>query len=284
MTRRVPLLLTVLVALVVALAPAPAPADTDVARGPSGRPLLAYSESGCTEINFDRGGLTSAVRPLVPVRFALRDFPGVPAGAPSRVYLNVTEVTCDRGRFPGYPTRRGPYTFLIVSAYVTATEGEQRNGAYVIFFATENRTQLAAFRRLGWPVTPLGRRTEAQVTRDTTGVALGLALNVVGGGWDYQLAAVAAGPPASVEPSSFGFYRDTSTGPQSLCYDNQASSTAATYSGDLRGTPFADIAYVPPLFIGYGGSLVSGRWDAKVVSGGCPGAPAGSSRTPQAGS
>jgi hypothetical protein len=101
MTRsRIPVLVTMVTALVVALLPAPALADDKVARDPSGPTLLSYRESGCTEISYQRGGLTSAVRPLVQ--------------------------------------------------------------AYVLFYATENRTLLAAFRRLGLPVTGLSHHTTAR--------------------------------------------------------------------------------------------------------------------------
>jgi hypothetical protein len=271
MTRpRISVVVTVVAALILALLPTRALAGAEAPGGSWGRPLLSYRESGCTEIGYQRGGLASAVRPLVPDRFALADFPGVPEGAPPRVYLLVNEVTCDRGEFRGAAFRHSPYTFLIVSALVTATDGDQRDGAYVLFYATENRTQLNALRRLGWPVTPLSRRTTARVTRDTNGAVLGMALHVVGSGWDHDLAAVATAPPTGVEPSTGAYYRDTPTGPQTLCYANQVSSAPASYSGDLRGTPFERIAYVPPLFTGYPGGLVIGGWDATVTTGTCP--------------
>ena len=143
------------------------------------------------------------MRPLVPDRFALADFHGVPEGSPPRVYLLINEVTCDRGRFPGRVSNMSHYTYVIVSALVTATEGDQRDGAYVLFYATENRAQRAALRRLGWPLTKLSRRTTAQITRDTGGTPLGSALHVVGGGWDHDLAAVANAPlPKAPNPAS----------------------------------------------------------------------------------
>ena len=264
--RRIPVLVTLVTALIYALLPAPALADEVVSRHPSMRPLLSYRESGCTEINYQRGGQFSKVRPLVPDRFTLTEFPP----ATDRVWLYVSEVTCDQGRFRGHAPTSGPYTFLIVSAPVTATEGGERDGAYVLFYATENRTQLDAFRRLGWPIAPLSRRTTTQVTRDTTGVTFGMAVHVVGGGWDHDIAALATTPPEQLESSSVEYYRDTPSGPQTLCMVNQTSVAAATYSGDLRGTPFATIAYVPPLFTNYGAGLVTGGWDATVTPGGCP--------------
>ena len=271
MTRpRIPVIVTVLAALVLALLPVRALADDEIARDSSERSLLSYRESGCTEINYQRGGLASAVRPLVPERFALADFPGVPAGAPPRVYLLISEVTCDRGRFPGHATNRRPYTYVIVSASVTAARGDQRDGAYVLFYATENRTQLAALRRTGWPVTSLSQRTTALITRDTSGTVLGSTLHVVGNGWDHDLTAMANGPLASVEPSTAEYYRDTPTGPQTSCFDNQVSVAPAWYSGDLRRTPFASIAYVPPQFFMYPGGLVVGGWRVTVTTGNCP--------------
>lgn len=283
---RPPFLLALLAALVVALLAAPAQADSAVPRGASS--TLTYRESGCTEIAYQRGGLASAVRPLVPERFVLADFPGVPEGAPARVQLLVNEVTCEHGRFPGRGRVQRPYSYVIVSASVTATEGEQRDGAYVLFYATENREQLAALRRLGWPLTSLSRRTEALVTRDTTGTPVGSALHVVGGGWDHDLAAVANAPLPEPGASAAEYYRDTPEGAQTSCFANQASVTSASYSGDLRGTPFASVAYVPPVFTGYPGSLVVGGWEVAVTTGGCPATAAPGSEAlepgPQAGS
>src|SRR5205823_11538191 len=126
---------------------------------------------------------------------------------------------------------------------VTATEGNQRDGAYVLFYVTENRTQLAAFRQLGWPMTPLSHHTTAQITQDTSGVVLGTALNVIGGGWDHDLAAIATARPTSAQASTGEYYRDTQTGPQTLCLANHISVTPAIYSRDLRATPCATIAY-----------------------------------------
>jgi hypothetical protein len=114
----------------------------------------------------------------------------------------INEVTCDRGRFPNHATNQGPYTFVIVSAPVTAVTGDQRDGAYVLFYVTENRTQLSTLRRLGWPVTSLSRRTTAQVTRDISGTPHGVALHVVGGDWDHDLIAVANAPLSGVAPST----------------------------------------------------------------------------------
>jgi hypothetical protein len=54
------------------------------------------------------------------------------------VYLSVTEVTCDQDR-TDHASSPSSYTYLIVSAPVTATEGNQRDGAYVLFYVTENR-------------------------------------------------------------------------------------------------------------------------------------------------
>lgn len=273
MTRtRLPLLLAVLAALVLALLPAHALANDAPAAART--PTLSFTESGCTEIAYTRGGLISAVRPLVPERFVLADYPGLPAGAPRRAELLVNEVTCDQGRFPGHGGRRGHYTYLIVSVFVTATKGDQRDGAYVLFYATENRAQRAALRRLGWPVTSLSRRTTAHLTRDTTGSPLGAALHVVGGGWDHELAAVATAPLPQPEESTAQFYRDTRTGPSTLCFANHAAATSASYSGDLRGTRFATVAFAPPVFTGYPGFLVVGGWDATVTSGPCPTSPA----------
>lgn len=96
--RRIPVLVTLVTALVFAYLPAPALADGVVSRDSSERPLLSYRESGCTEINYQRGGQFSTVRPLVPDRFALTEFPP----APDRVWLYVSEVTCDQGRFRGH--------------------------------------------------------------------------------------------------------------------------------------------------------------------------------------
>ena len=283
MTRpRIPVIVTVFAALVLALLPVRALADDEIARDSSERSLLSYRESGCTEINYQRGGLARAVRPLVPKRFALADFPGVPEGAPPRVYLLISEVTCDRGRFPGHATSQGPYTFVIVSASVTAVEGDQRDGAYVLFYVTENRTQLAALRRLGWPVTSLSRRTTALITRDNSGTVLGSALHVVGGGWNHDLTAMSNAPLSSVEPSTAEYYRDTPTGPQTLCFDNLVSVAPAWYSGDLRGTPFATIAYVPPRFFMYPGGLVVGGWSVTVTTGSCPTSTARPLRVPLA--
>jgi hypothetical protein len=270
MTRpRISVIVTV-VALVLALLPTRALAGEETSNSSPRRPLLSYRESGCTEISYQRGGLASAVRPLVPERFALADFPGVPEGARPRVYLLVNEVTCDRGEFRKSASRHSPYTFIIVSALVTATDGNQRDGAYVLFYATESRTQLYALRRLGWPIAPLSQRTTTQITRDTSGAVLGTALHVVGFGWNHDLAAIASGPSTGVEPSTGEYYRDTATGPQTLCYANQVSSAPASYSGDLRGTPFATIAYVPPIFTAFPGSLVIGEWDATVTPDTCP--------------
>src|SRR6478609_1168295 len=95
----------------------PAVGDPKVAGGHSEPSLLSYRESGCTEISYQRGGRSSEVRPLVPERFALTDFPG----APGRVYLYVSEVTCDQDQTSDHAASPGSYTYLIVSAPVTAT-------------------------------------------------------------------------------------------------------------------------------------------------------------------
>src|SRR5207302_1618401 len=84
---------------------APDLGDGKVVGGPS---LLSYRESGCTEFNFQRGGRASEVRPLVPERFALTAFPP----AIDRVYLSVTEVTCDSDQSPGNASDPGSYTYL----------------------------------------------------------------------------------------------------------------------------------------------------------------------------
>lgn len=267
---RLPLLVTLLAGLVLGLLPVRAQAQ---GRDRPAAPTSSYRESGCTEIGYERGGFASAVRPLVPERFALVDFPGVPEGAPARVLLAVNEVTCDRGRFPRGPDQRR-YSYLIVSAFVTASEGDQRDGSYVLFYATENHAQRAALRRLGWPVTSLGRGTQAQVSRDTTGAPVGLALHVVGGGWDHDIAAVASAAPGAVDASSYAFYRDTADGPSTACFANLTSQTSAVYSGDLRGTPFATVAYAPPVFTSYAGTLTVGEWDVTVTAGPCPASPA----------
>lgn len=267
---RVSVVVTLLAALVLAVLPSRAVADDRATPEPSVQPLLSYRERGCTEIAYERGGLASLVRPLVPDRFALQDFPGVPAGGAPRVYLALNEVTCERGRVPGRGDQRGPYTFLIVSAYVTATEGRQRDGAYVLFYATENRTQLKALRRLGWPVRALSRRTTTHFTRDTSGGVLGASLHVVGRDWNHDLSFIATGLPTPVEPETSEYYRDTTAGRLTLCYANQVSVGSASYSGDLRGTEFATVAYVPPLFTGFPGALVVGGWDATVTTGDCP--------------
>ena len=81
---------------------------------------------------------------------------------------------------------------------------------------------------------------------------------------------MATARPTDAEPSTAEYYRDTLTGPQTLCMANQISEAPTTYSGDLRGTPFATIAYVPPLFTNYFAWLVHGGWDATVTSTGCP--------------
>lgn len=266
-TRR-PLLAALLTALVLGLLPLPAAADGGAPK-PSAWPTVSYREQGCTEIGYERGGLESAVRPLVPARFALVDFPGLPEGAPARVRLAVNEVTCTRGRFPGDDGPRR-YTYLIVSAFVTATEGDQRDGSYVLFYATENRAQRATLRRAGWPVSSLGKRSAATVTRDTSGTPVGLALHVVGGGWNHDIAAVANAPQPAVATSTYEFYRDTAAGPSTACFLNRISQTSAWYSGDLRGTPFATVAYAPPVFTSYPGGLTVGEWDVTVTSGPCP--------------
>ncbi|GAA3643092.1 hypothetical protein GCM10022236_52170 [Microlunatus ginsengisoli] len=244
----------------------PAARDGKAARDPSEPSLLSYRESGCTEISYQRGGQSSVLRPLVPERFTLTDFPP----APGRVYLTVTEVTCDRHHAPHRGSSRGAYTYLIVSAPVTATEGAQRGGEYVIFYVTEDRTQLTEFRRLGWPMTALSQHTRTQVTRDSDGVVLGAALDVVGAGWDHELAALASERPAGAETRTAEYYRDTPTGAQTLCFINQISVTPAIYSGDLRGTPFDTIAYAHGPLTAFSGWLVHGGWDATVTTQNCP--------------
>jgi hypothetical protein len=262
--------LALLSVLVLALLPAPAHAD-DAAPRTTRDATLAYTESGCTEVAYQRGGLESAVRPLVPERFALDPFPGVPEGAPARVQLAVNEVTCDRGSFPGVRRDERRYTFILVSAFVTATTGDQRDGAYVLFAATESKAQRAAFRRLGWSFDALSRRTETLVSQDTTGTPVGSTMRVVGGGWDHDLVASVTAPlPVETTPTLAEYYRDTDKGPLTACYANRTRYTGAAYSGDLRGTPFATVAYVPPIFTGYPGSLVVGGWDVTVTSAPCP--------------
>ena len=268
-------------ALVLAVLGVPAHARADdEARSAANRSTPYFRETGCTEIGYLRGGLTSAVRPLVPERFALVDYPGFPEGSPPRVELYVNEVTCDRGRFlRGNDSRH--YTYLIVSAFVTSSEGDQRDGSYVLFFATESREQRVALRRAGWPVIALSKRTTALITRDTGGTPVGAALHVVGGRWDHDIAAVANSALSSVETSTYGFYRDTATGPSTLCFANRAAVAGASYSGDLRGTPFATVAYVPPQFTGYPATLVVGDWDATVTPGACPASTARRMTVPQ---
>jgi hypothetical protein len=119
-------------------------------------------------------------------------------------------------------------------------------------------------------MTPLSHHTTAQITQDTSGVVFGTALNVIGGGWDHDLVAIATARPTSAEASTGEYYRDTQTGPQTLCFANQISVTPAIYSGDLRATPFATIAYASPLFTAFAAWLVHGGWGATVTTQNCP--------------
>ena len=139
--RRIPVLVTLVSALVSGFLPAPALADGEVSRDPSKPPLLSNRESGCTEMNYQRGGQLGRVRrwcrPVPPDRS-----PGA-----DRVSAYVSEVTCDEGRFRGHARSRGPYTSLIIRAPVNATEGGERDELRGLD-ATESEHALAAFRHL----------------------------------------------------------------------------------------------------------------------------------------
>jgi hypothetical protein len=95
---------------------------------------------------------------------------------------------------------------------------------------------------------------------------------------------VAAAAPPGAETTAAEYYRDTRTGPQTLCFVNQVSVVSASYSNDLRGIPFATIAYAPPRFTGFLDDLAQGGWHARVTAADCPTSQASSPSVPLAGS
>ena len=268
-------------ACILALAGMPAAADaapTDDLR-PAGRAtgaLLTTKEAGCTEITYPRGGLASAVRPLVPVRFELVPFPA-PDGVPARVTLFITEVTC-RTVTTATAQRRDKQrdvAFIIVSADTATIDGQPSDGVYVLFYATENRTLHRAFNDLGWPTDLLHRRSGVNVTTTPGGLTQATG-TFVGSGWNHIITFASVLPFGQPDTGLGIYYRDTGTRQLKQCFDSTIRSVFGMVTGDLTTTPLATVTAVPPVFAGFSGTpsngtfLYTGSWQSTLTDQNCP--------------
>jgi hypothetical protein len=262
--------LKAVIAGVVALSVAALPAGQAHGASPAGQlgfHSLSTDERGCTEIAYLRGGSETAVRPLVPERFALEPFPapGVP-----RVTLLVNELTCQQAAIdgPGRPRDAVPVTNIIVSALVTGP-GAESGAAYILFIATDNPVEHAALRALGWPADLLNKKTYTDLSTDPDGL-LTMNLHVIDDRWAHAVTAQAGAALDEPSASTAAYIRDTRWGLASLCYANEAAVVPATVTGDLRPTPLASVTYFPPLLAPASGFLVVGDWQSELILGSCP--------------
>ena len=240
---------------------APATAAPAVAGSSPGLILQTSDERGCTETAYFRSGLLSAVRPLVPERYALQEAPAPPGGAP-RVRLLVNELVCTQVTTSGVRLPR-PVTTVIVSAY-TDTD------LYVLFYATTNPVQWATLRAVGWPADLLYPQTAGTTHPDPAG-GLTLTLHVVGSGWTHDLTATTTETPGVPETSTAGFVRDTRGHAWSLCYDNAFSpAVTSTLTADLTGTRLASVASIPPDLVDYPSYLAVGGQRSRLTTDQCP--------------
>jgi hypothetical protein len=237
---------------------------------------VTTDERGCTEIAYTRGGLRDQIRALVPDRYDLVTYPppsapAPPPDAPARVQLNINEVVCDvvTTRDGGSRSRDRKVTTVIVSADTSTIDGQPSDGVYTLLFATDNRLQASAMKRLGWPVERLARRSGGGTTTYLGGFAQAH-VSPRGASWDHDVIAQGLTPFPELSSSTAVFHRDTATAQLKLCFVNLATVVNATYAGDLTRTPLATVTAVPPVFRGYEGYLVRGGWRSTLTADQCP--------------
>jgi hypothetical protein len=244
------------------------------ASGVSG-PTVTSDERGCTEAAYYRRGLEAAVRPLVPEQYtpevALVDKEGR-----SIVVLLINEVVCQQVITGGVRVR-GPVVTVIVSVRVTLPDGTE--DFYVLFYATDNPIQFAAFKRFGWPVELLKKASTGTVTRDASGQITSMHLTVMGAGagaraWDHELTLLRGDAPVSEPEQAPGlYYRDVDGTQLKLCYAmNIGVARPVTVSANLAQTPLPSITPGPRLNQNFTipGTLAVGDWVSTLTAGSCP--------------
>lgn len=243
---------------------------------PTSTALLSTAETGCTEIAYWRGGLASAVRPLVPPRYELAPFPA-PDGFPARVALVINELTCRTtvNTRPGRRDEQRDVTTIIISVNTTSIDGQPSDGYYNLLYATENRTQQRTLNRLGWQADLLKRRSGIDVSTSPGGLTQA-ALSVRGSGWGHDVSGATIFPLNQATRGQVAFRRDTPQGQLQLCVDTLEASAPGAVTGDLTGTPFATITAAPPTYAGFSGTapftttLIKGDQQSTLTDETCP--------------
>lgn len=242
---------------------------------PASSVVLTTDETGCTEVTYPRGGLASAVRPRVPARFDLLPFPA-PEGAPARVALLITEVSCRSvtTEIPQRQTRQRDVAYIIVSVELASIDGQPADGVYVLNYATENRILHRALNKVGWPTDLLQRRSGVKVIT-TPGGLTQATWTFAGSGWDHTVTFASTSPLGPIETGPGIFYRDTPTRQLKQCFDNTVRLQFGGVTGDLTTTPLATVTAVPPVFANWSGTptvgtfLVTGDWESTITDQDC---------------